>query len=470
MVSGWFNWVTNDVVRMQALTQLGCMPAGIPNTCVRSVVAEIKPLGTNERLVVSWGNWPPTRSVQNIIIQEEGVANPQSINIAPGKFGAAKKFLGGKYQVSFNGGGISITSVGAAHADPDTAVAMSWGNYAMACTLPKATPHLKRTYGLFGYLSGSKLAIDVFRNFDGSPSRVTDRAFGGARGLDFSRQNGPEVRAWAATCKVSQAIKLNGQAAFLELAAAADSSAESQAALWPSADYPAYVFEEQPAVPTPAKEAMCRKLVLGVAAKFREAEFENCMMDADSPQTAASNIQARQLAVSMQSAAEKDLVEVLTQELMWGAANRAHERAIAGSTLQFHLLKAAAHSAQQMSHLQHVHAERVAARGIDYCVDCDIPAGKKPVKKTAIRRPRSVVAEAPTKAQKVAQKSPQKVAQKSPQKVAQKAAQKATQKAAQKVAQKAAQKVAHKAAQNVAHKAAQKVAQRAPHKRAHQVE
>lgn len=168
MIAGWFTWAQNPVINVQGYSQLGCMPVQYPNTCLRSTVVRITPPGTGESLTVSWGIWPPTGAVQNVVIHDS--TNPaNNVNVPFAQLGS-RSFLNGKYQVS-NRGNLVINPIGEAVADPELAVSLTQGTYYLALTLPNIAPHRGHTNGLFGAYPGHGNRNDlanIFRKRDGS--------------------------------------------------------------------------------------------------------------------------------------------------------------------------------------------------------------------------------------------------------------------------------------------------------------
>ena len=326
MVAGWFTWVKNPVIHVQAYTQLGCMPASIPNTCIRAVVVQITPPRTNERLVVSWGSWPPERSVQNIVINDSTGA---SINVAPNAY-KSKTYLNGKYQISKNGGTLSIRPVGAAVSDPALAVSVSIAEYMVAVTLPNAPPHAGQSNGLMGFFNGygTKAYAKVFRNRDGTASAITTKSLcqGGVGACGWGSQQKLEIINWAVTHVVTAANGVNPPIAFsnkpnLAQQAYRDGwkvSRTGRRLLGVSDFSPVPVAMEPIVLPSyvpkvsKADIAFCKNLLRGkVSKKKRQSQMKSCLQDASSPTVARSIAKVNVVARKQQRRAKRALVKAV---------------------------------------------------------------------------------------------------------------------------------------------------------------
>ena len=342
----------NPVLTVQGYSQLGCMPASVPNTCIRAVVVRIRPPGSEEQLLVSWGQWPPEGKMQNIVVQD---STGKNINQHPNAYKAAN-WLNNKYSISMAAGNLHIKPVGAAIGDPELAVSVTIGAYFLAVTLPNIAPHRGSTNGLMGFFVGHKNRNDVqnifrLRGATGPNPAMKPHSIHGQT---------PEIRDWAASHVLSgpggknppipltsgtglkQQKYLNAHAqhvkhaGFLEMAtesgselevavgAAAVSLALAEAAAEfspiPRASKPLVLPSVTPPV-TPAKLAFCKKLLAAgqKASKSKNkatfaAQLKSCLQDADSPTVARTVATAITVARTQQRAATKALKKKVVKD------------------------------------------------------------------------------------------------------------------------------------------------------------
>jgi hypothetical protein len=300
MVSGWFSYVKNDIVDIQGLTQLGCMPPSIPNTCLRSIVARIT-LPGGKSLTVSWGSWPPAGRAgdQNVVIVDSSGKN---IN-TPARSYRATTFLD-MYKVEMRNGNLVLSPLPSAVADPQKAVSITIGTYFLAVTLPKTAPHLGRTNGLFGFFNGKKDYSSVFRNRDGSVSRITTKSLcqRGVGQCGWASQQKPEIVQWAMTHATrAPVVSANPLARRLVSLGGIDSS---------HLVLPGFV----PKVTT-KKLLFCKKMLAGIkiSKKKYPAQLNSCLQDADSPSVARSIAKVIRVARVQQKKAKKALRRVVKQ-------------------------------------------------------------------------------------------------------------------------------------------------------------
>jgi len=299
MVSGWFSYVKNDIVDIQGLTQLGCMPPSIPNTCLRSIVARIT-LPGGKSLTVSWGSWPPAGRAgdQNVVIVDSSGKN---IN-TPARSYRATTFLD-MYKVEMRNGNLVLSPLPSAIADPQKAVSITIGTYFLAVTLPKTAPHLGRTNGLFGFFNGKKDYSSVFRNRDGSVSRITTKSLcqRGVGQCGWASQQKPEIVQWAMTHATrAPVVSANPLARRLVSLGGIDSHFV----------LPGFV----PKVTT-KKLLFCKKMLAGIkiSKKKYPAQLNSCLQDADSPSVARSIAKVIRVARVQQKRAKKALRRVVKQ-------------------------------------------------------------------------------------------------------------------------------------------------------------
>jgi len=198
MVAGWFTWVENPVITIQCYTQLGCMPPSTPNTCIRACVVRIRPPRSDEQLVVSFGQWPPSRHVQNVLIHDQLGKKIRQVNVHPNKFRPGV-YLGGKYHIHYRGGNLYIRPHGKFGRNPELATSVTIGVYSLAVTLPKSKPHVGHTNGMMGFFNGRRMNDygKVFRFRNGRESRVDARAL--CQRCGWGARQSPPVLEWAAT-------------------------------------------------------------------------------------------------------------------------------------------------------------------------------------------------------------------------------------------------------------------------------
>jgi len=299
MVSGWFSYVKNDIVDIQGLTQLGCMPPSIPNTCLRSIVARIT-LPGGKSITVSWGSWPPAGRAgdQNVVIVDSSGKN---IN-TPARSYRATTFLD-LYKVEMRNGNLVLSPLPSAVADPQKAVSITIGTYFLAVTLPKIAPHLGRTNGLFGFFNGKKDYSSVFRNKDGSVSRITTKSLcqRGVGQCGWASQQKPEIIQWAMT-HATRAPVVSANPLARRLVSLGD--VDSHFVL------PGFV----PKVTT-KKLLFCKKMLAGIkiAKKKYATQLNSCLQDADSPSVARSIAKVIRVARVQQKKVKKALRRVVKQ-------------------------------------------------------------------------------------------------------------------------------------------------------------
>ena len=299
MVSGWFSYAKNDIVDIQGLTQLGCMPPSIPNTCLRSIVARIT-LPGGKSLTVSWGSWPPAGRAgdQNVVIVD---STGKNIN-TPARSYRATTFLD-LYKVEMRNGNLVLSPLPSAIADPQKAVSITIGTYFLAVTLPKTAPHLGHTNGLFGFFNGKKDYSSVFRNRDGSVSRITTKSLcqRGVGQCGWASQQKPEIVQWAMT-HATRAPVVSANPLARRLVSLGD--VDSHFVL------PGFV----PKVTT-KKLLFCKKMLARVklAKKKYPAQLNSCLQDADSPSVARSIAKVIRVARVQQKKAKKALRRVVKQ-------------------------------------------------------------------------------------------------------------------------------------------------------------
>ena len=297
MISGWFTYAKNDIVNIQGLTQLGCMPPSIPNTCLRSIVVRIT-LPDGKSLTVSWGSWPPAGRAgdQNVVIVDSSGKN---IN-TPAHSYRATTFLD-LYKIEMRNGNLVLSPLPSAVADPEKAVSITIGTYFLAVTLPKAAPHLGHTNGLFGFFNGKKDYNSVFRNKDGSASRITTKSLcqRGVGQCGWASQQKPEIVQWAMTHATSTPnVSPNPLARRLV------SIGSSHFVL------PGFV----PKVTT-KKLLFCKNMLsrVKIAKKKYPAQLNSCLQDADSPSVARSIAKVIRVARVQQKKAKRALRRVVKQ-------------------------------------------------------------------------------------------------------------------------------------------------------------
>lgn len=196
MIAGWFTWVHNPVVHIQGYSQLGCMPASVPNTCLRAVSIKITPPNSDEWLMASWGIWPPQGHTQNVVLTD---STGRNINVAPGRFPAGL-YLHNKFHIAFTGGYFRITPHGKSVTDPNMAITILYGTYHLQVTLPRHAPHLGQTNGLMGYMNlpgHPRLPQHVLRFRGGRSSNVDQRAL--CQRCGWQGMQTPAIFEWAAT-------------------------------------------------------------------------------------------------------------------------------------------------------------------------------------------------------------------------------------------------------------------------------
>jgi len=343
MVSGWFTWAKNSVVNLQAYTQLGCMPASIPNTCVRAAVLAITPPNTSDRLLVSWGNWSPLGAAgdQNVVIVDSSDGS-KNVNTPASRFNGGT-FLRGLYSVSISGGQIFVRPVGAAVADPNLAVSAAWGSYSIAITLPKIAPHLGSTNGMFGFFTGTG-------GNTGNSFKFSNGASAGIKVADLcnncgdwkSKQTKPLLN-WAVTHVVGsagnapidfaskpalvQSKNLNGWGLLetgVDINVDINAEVEHDAAFmfFPRANKP-MVFKTIVPPVSNKKRTFCIKMLKPLKLKkaMYKKQYDSCLMDADSPSVARTIATTIKVA-RKQKRASKRALKVMVAKIVRRAAAR----------------------------------------------------------------------------------------------------------------------------------------------------
>jgi hypothetical protein len=329
MYSFRFNLVKNEVITVQAFSQLGCN--GSPNSCMRSVVARITPPGTSESLIVSWGSWPPLNWQQNVIVQDStyvldimvgvgerggeviqggscfesfltwqpnffpvrmclDVSCPDSgknVNTPSNQFRAGT-FLGGKYSVSMNGGNLQLKAVGAAAGDEVLAVSVTIGTYYCAVTLPKSAPHLGFTNGLYGKF--------------GSRNWVQKNGASTGYGMQWALSH---------AVTAADAIKFNGKANLVELATESETTFSPFPRVTKALALPAHKTKGWN---TPKNVKFCKKMLKAFKGKKSyKKDLASCLMDggAENPGVSGTVAKARRAAVKQKKAAKRALRKVV---------------------------------------------------------------------------------------------------------------------------------------------------------------
>jgi len=277
-VIGWFNLVKNEVITVQAFSQLGCN--GSPNSCMRSVVARITPPGTSESLIVSWGSWPPLNWQQNVIVQD---STGKNVNTPSNQFRAGT-FLGGKYSVSMNGGNLQLKAVGAAAGDEVLAVSVTIGTYYCAVTLPKSAPHLGFTNGLYGKF--------------GSRNWVQKNGASTGYGMQWALSH---------AVTAADAITFNGKANLLELATESEATFSPLPRVTKALALPAH---QTKGWNTPKNVKFCKKMLNAFKGKKSyKKDLASCLMDggAENPGVSGTVAKARRAAIKQKKAAKRAL-------------------------------------------------------------------------------------------------------------------------------------------------------------------
>ena len=317
MIAGWFTYVKNDVIHVQAYSQLGCMPSSTPNTCIRSVVVQITPPNTEDKLIVSWGMWAPTQSTQNIVIHD---STGKDVNIAPSKY-KTDTYLRGQYQVAKNGNTLVVKPVGATASDPALAVSVTIGEYLLAVTLPTSEHHKGKTNGLMGYFSGSKDYSTVFKNRNGTPSKITKQSLcqGGVGSCGWSSQQKKEVVNWAITHVVSNdnpPISFPSKVENTQVNSYGQRklhSIEDDFSPLPRVNKAIVLPSHMPKI-TPVEIAFCKRILKGVNPKRMKTQMNSCLQDAESPYVARSIAKVNVVAKIQQKQAKKLLVKAIIQK------------------------------------------------------------------------------------------------------------------------------------------------------------
>ena len=294
MVSGWFTYVKNDVIDIKGLSQLGCMPPTIPNTCLRSVIVQIN-LSNGKSLYVSWGSWPPEGKSgnQNVIIHD---STGKSVNSPASSF-RSDRFL--NYKIAMQNGNLVISPIGKSISNPEKAVSVTIGPYFLAVTLPKTLPHVGNTNGLMGFFNGYKSDYaHIFRNKDGSSSKITTKSLCQRRvgQCGWTSQQKPEIINWAmthATTITSPVVRILH-------------SNSSHSVL------PGFV-----PVVTIKKVVFCQNILKGtkIPKKKFASQMNSCLQDADSPSVARSIAKVIKVARKQQLKSKKALRKIVKIKL-----------------------------------------------------------------------------------------------------------------------------------------------------------
>ena len=327
MVAGWFTWVKNSVINVQAFTQLGCMPASIPNTCLRAVVVQIKVPNTDDSLIVSWGSWPPSGKAgdQNVVIVD---STGKGVNTPPSKYKAAN-YLGNRFRVAMSGGNLVISPIGSTITDPNLAVSVSIGPYFLAVTLPKIAPHKGNTNGLMGFFNGdgSRDHSKCFRNKDNTLSKITKKSLcqGGIGACGWASQQKPEILDWAVTHVVTNPIDFSNKPKYVQPKIYESFSGRRLLQVEDSFS-PIPVISEAIVYPsftpkvTPKKLAFCNNMLRKVLKNKNKSktvyktQLNSCLQDADSPSVARSIGKAIVTARVQQAKAKRALKVVVVKK------------------------------------------------------------------------------------------------------------------------------------------------------------
>lgn len=343
MGQGWFTYAKNDILNVQGYSQLGCMPASLPNTCLRASTVSITPPGTNQRLVVSWGAWDGP--AQNVVVEDSTgklYNSPRDLN---------QLFLNGMYRVSKSSNTLKIEPVGATAGDPDLAIRVTMGLYYLAVTVPKTSSFVGKTNGLFGVLTGSRQNLGAtFRNRDGSAANLQPKHFNGS----WKDKNGVAVSKWAASHAVDDAS--NPPIQYKDMAKLAKLKAKNT---WTNlleveAEFNPFPQHTEPKIfpvvvskPSKEKTAFCKALLKKALKKNAKAaekkkHFDSCMMDADSPKVARANAKAIVVARQQKKAAKKQLAKLTRQHYICNHPDKKVR-------MECHMLKAASHAFDQLA-------------------------------------------------------------------------------------------------------------------------
>jgi hypothetical protein len=308
MVAGWFTWVKNNIINVQAFTQLGCMPASIPNTCIRSVVVQIKVPDTDDSLIVSWGYWPPSGKAgeQNIIIVD---STGKNVNIHPSKY-KSDNYLGNRFKVAMVNGNLVISPIGNTITDPKMAVSVSIGTYFLAVTLPKTLPHKGSANGLLGFFNGdgNKDHGKCFRNQDNTLTKK-------GKLLD-----------WAVTHVVTKPIDFSNKPKYVQPNTYKSHNGRRLLQVEDTfspipVTSEAIVFPTFISKVTPKKLSFCNNMLKPIfknkSKSAYKTQLNSCLQDADSPSVARSIRKAIVTARIQQKKAKKALkVVVIRKKLL----------------------------------------------------------------------------------------------------------------------------------------------------------
>jgi hypothetical protein len=208
------------------------------------------------------------------------------------------------YKVEMRNGNLVLSPLPSAVADPTKAISFTIGTYFLAVTLPKAAPHLGRTNGLFGFFNGKKDYSSVFRNKDGSVSRITTKSLcqRGVGQCGWASQQKPEIVQWAMTHATSAPnVSPNPLARRLVSIGMPQSS---------HFVLPGFV----PKVTT-KKLLFCKNMLsrVKISKKKYATQLNSCLQDADSPSVARSIAKVIRVARIQQKKAKKALRRVVKQ-------------------------------------------------------------------------------------------------------------------------------------------------------------
>jgi len=366
MVQGWFSWVDSDIFKIQSYSQLGCMPAGVPNTCLRAHTIQITPPNSSEKLVVSYGLWhkgTPEERQQNVVIED---STGKLVNSRTFQSGI---FLNGKYRITKSGSRLTLQPAGASAGDPALAVSVSIDLFYLTVTLPKTSHYLGKTNGMMGHFTGKRDFASVYRMRDGSPSGISQKQFPRVGGFIayYRAQNGPLVGKWAASHVVTEAdganppIVVSGAKKFakmkktnaylLEVDASSPVRRAPAFSPFPKATVPK-IFKIVVKKPSAKKTRFCKKLLKKIVKKgsnTAKKQYLSCMMDADSPVVAKANAKALVQARKNQKRSTKALTKLTRQAAMVKCDHPDPE-----VRMRCHLLKAASHAFREIAeHKRH---------------------------------------------------------------------------------------------------------------------
>ena len=173
-----------------------------------------------------------------------------------------------------------------------------------------------------GYFSGSKDYSTVFKNRNGTPSKITKQSLcqGGVGSCGWSSQQKKEVVNWAITHVVSndnppisfpnkventQQVNSYGQRKL--------HSIEDDFSPLPCVNKAIVLPSHMPKI-TPSKVAFCKRILKGVNPKRMKTQMNSCLQDAESPYVARSIAKVNVVAKIQQKQAKKSLVKAIIQK------------------------------------------------------------------------------------------------------------------------------------------------------------